>query len=76
MMTPKAAGFRTIAGVEFYRGYVNGTLFFVVPDTLRALNEVGSTQLHVDGTFKTKPSMSGQLLIAYAEINRGHWDSD
>ncbi|XP_062554402.1 uncharacterized protein LOC134219629 [Armigeres subalbatus] len=68
MKTEKAAGFRTISGELFYHGCVGNTVFFIVPATMKALQNASSTKLYFDGTFKTKPSMFAQLFMAYAQI--------
>ncbi|XP_062556199.1 uncharacterized protein LOC134221036 [Armigeres subalbatus] len=73
MMTDNATGFRTICGEAFYHGCVGVkgrgiTLFFVVPGTIAALKEAESTTLFFDGTYKTKPTIFKQLIMAYAKI--------
>lgn len=71
MMTVKADVFRKIDNEMFYRGCVNDstTMIFTVPATLSALRGAESTVLSFDGTFKTAPSIFGQLFMAYAEVN-------
>nr|XP_029728115.1 uncharacterized protein LOC109429670 [Aedes albopictus] len=68
MTTEKAAGFRTIYGEQFYHGYDGNTLYFVVPETMKAIEKAESTVLFLDGTFKTKPVMFNQLFMAYAQV--------
>lgn len=69
MLTNKAAGFRAIEEKPFYHGIVGNTMIFIVPATREAIQEAGSTTLHLDGTYRTSPHVFAQLVMAYAEVS-------
>lgn len=67
--SPKGGQFCKIQEEPFYYGQVASSLLFVVPGTMRALAKATHISLHLDGTYKTKPAIFGQLFMAYAEID-------